>query len=96
VVRQVVTNVPRAVARELDHATLRAWKAEALHFQLDLRRPEAGRRQVGTAAPAARRTLREELDAFLTARPLPAGVEREPFVREGLAFLADAQAVSEG
>jgi DNA repair exonuclease SbcCD nuclease subunit len=96
VVRQVVTNVPRAVARELDHAALRAWKAEALHFQLDLRRPDASRRRVGTGAPVARRTLREELAGFLAARALPAGVEREAFVRDGLAFLADAQAASEG
>lgn len=96
VVRQVVLNVPRSIARELDHATLREWKGKALHFQLDLRRPEAARRTVATGAPARRRTLVEEVDAFLQSRPLPANVEREPFVRDGLAFLADAQAASEG
>src|SRR5690606_39230611 len=36
VVRQVVRNVPRTLARELDHAAIRHWKARALHFQLDL------------------------------------------------------------
>lgn len=92
VVRQVVENVPRAVARELDHAVLREWKGAALHFQLDLRRPEPPRRVVGTGAPGTRRTLVDELGGFLAARPLPAGVDRDLFVRDGLAFLADAQA----
>ena len=58
VVRLVVTGVPRHVARQLDHAILRRWKAEALHFQLDVRRPEPSparrRRRAGPAADASR------------------------------------------
>ena len=42
-------NVPRHIARELDHAAIRAHKAAALHFRLDLRRPES-RRTVGIGA----------------------------------------------
>lgn len=89
VVRQVVRNVPRTLARELDHAAIRHWKARALHFQLDLRRPDPVVRQGGSGAPGARRTLTDELASFLRHRPLPAGVDREKFVAEGLEFLAE-------
>lgn len=83
VVRQVVVNVPRTMARELDHAEIRNWKARALHFQLDLRRPEAAGRVVGIGAPGTRQTLPEIVAAHLAARPLPASVDREAFVRVG-------------
>lgn len=95
VIRQVVRNVPRAVARELDHATIREWKARALHFQLDLRRPDAAMRRVGIGAPGARRTLAEELQDFLADRKLPAGMDRERFVAEGVALLAEVEREAE-
>jgi exonuclease SbcD len=82
VVRLVVTNVPRHVARQLDHAAIRAWKSEALHFQLDLRRPEPSR-ITGVGAPGRRQTLPELVAEYLGARPLPAEVDRELFVRTG-------------
>lgn len=90
VVRLVVTEVPRAVARQLDHAVLRAWKAEALHFQLDLRRPEPAR-AVGVGAPGRRQTLPELVTEYLERRALPAGMEREAFVREGVALVTAAE-----
>ncbi len=90
VVRLVVREVSRAVARELDHAKIRGWKASALHFQLDLRRPEERGRQVGSGAPGRRQTLPEILEEFLTHRPLPAAVDRQAFVAEGLKLLEDA------
>ncbi len=82
VVRLVVTGVPRHVARQLDHAVIRGWKAEALHFQLDLRRPEAIR-STGVGAPGRRQTLPDLVEEYLTRRALPAGVDRASFVREG-------------
>ena len=88
VLRQVVRNVPRAVARELDHAQLRAWKAEALHFQLDLRRPEDPTRIVGMGAPGHHQTLHEIVASFLGGRELPPGFDAERFVGRGLEFLA--------
>ena len=75
--------VPRIVGRELDHARIRAWKAEALHFQLDLRRPDPVVRNVGNAAPGSRRTLPEQLEDFLAHRPPPAGIDRAAFIAEG-------------
>ena len=82
VVRLVVTNVPRHVARQLDHAAVRQWKSTALHFQLDVRRPEPSR-VVGVGAPGRRQTLPELVAEYLGARALPAEVDRDLFVRTG-------------
>jgi DNA repair protein SbcD/Mre11 len=86
IVRQVVRDVPRHVARELDHTAIRALKAQALHFQLDLRRPET-HRLTGVGAPGRRQTLPELVRAYLTDRPLPAELEREAFVRLGTSLM---------
>ena len=86
IVRLRVWNIPRHVARELDHAAIRALKASALHFHLDLRRPEV-RRQVGVGAPGRRQTLPELVRGYLAHRPLPAEIDREAFVRLGEALI---------
>lgn len=90
VVRLVVTNVPRHVGRQLDHAAIRAWKAEALHFQLDLRRPEPTQ-NVGVGAPGRRQTLPEIVESYLAARALPAGMDRAAFVSEGVALVSSSE-----
>ena len=82
IVRLRVYDVPRHIARELDHAAIRAWKAEALHFHLDIRRPEV-QRTVGVGAPGRRQTLPELVREYLRGRPLPAELDREEFVRVG-------------
>src|SRR5262249_5756981 len=82
VVRLMVHNIPRHVARELDHAAIRALKTSALHFHLDLRRPEI-HRTIGTGAPGRRQTLPERVRPYLERRPLPAELDRERFVQLG-------------
>jgi hypothetical protein len=82
VVRQVVYDVPRHVGRDLDHAAIRAYKADALHYHLDLRRPQA-RRAVGVGGPSRRQTLPEVVTEYLGKRPLPEEIDRELFVRTG-------------
>ena len=82
IVRLRVYDVPRHVARELDHGAIRAWKAEALHFHLDIRRPEV-QRTVGVGAPGRRQTLPDLVRDYLRGRPLPAELDREEFVRLG-------------
>jgi DNA repair exonuclease SbcCD nuclease subunit len=82
IVRLRVYDVPRHVARELDHAAIREWKAEALHFHLDIRRPEV-QRTVGVGAPGRRQTLPDLVRDYLRGRPLPAELDREEFVRLG-------------
>jgi exonuclease SbcD len=82
IVRLRVLDVPRHIARELDHAAVRALKAEALHFHLDVRRPEL-QRTVGLGSPGRRQTLPELVVAYLAGRPLPADIDRDAFVRAG-------------
>ena len=82
IVRLLVRDIPRHVARELDHAAIRGLKSTALHFHLDLRRPEV-RRTVGVGSPGRRQTLPELVRQFLQNRPLPAELDREAFVRLG-------------
>jgi DNA repair exonuclease SbcCD nuclease subunit len=95
IVRLLVWDVDRAVARDLDHAAIRGYKARALNFQLDLRRPDT-QRVTGTVPSGARRqTLPETVRDFLGRRPLDAELNRETFVKLGVEYLESA-AGSEG
>jgi DNA repair protein SbcD/Mre11 len=82
IVRLRVFDIPRHVARELNHAAIRSYKADALHFHLDLRRPEV-QRTTGMGAPGRRQTLPDLVSAYLAGRPLPAELDRAAFVRLG-------------
>ena len=87
IVRQLVFDVSRSTARDLDHAAIRAYKARALHFQLDMRRPEIRRVEV-SGAPGRRQTLPETVQEFLEHRPLDADLDRGEFVRLGVEYVA--------
>lgn len=91
VVRLVVYDVPRATARTLDHAAVRQYKARALNFQLELRKPEE-QRTVAIGASGRRQTLPETVRDFLSRRPLDAELDREAFVRLGVDYLERAGA----
>jgi hypothetical protein len=91
VARLVCWNVPRHLGRELNHAALRALKSQALHFQLDLRRPEY-QREIGLAEGGRRQTLTEIVRDYLARRPLSADLDRDGFVALGSEVLAEAQA----
>ncbi|HEY3012797.1 MAG TPA: exonuclease SbcCD subunit D [Gemmatimonadales bacterium] len=82
IVRLRVFAIPRHVARELNHTAIRGFKADALHFHLDLRRPEI-HRTTGMGAPGRRQTLPELVSSYLAGRPLPAELDRDAFVRLG-------------
>jgi DNA repair protein SbcD/Mre11 len=86
VVRLLVWDVARSTAHELDHHAIRQFKARALHFQLDLRRPAEGY-HVGIGAPARRQTLPETVRDFLSRRLLDAEISREEFVRIGVEYV---------
>jgi exonuclease SbcD len=94
IVRQLVWNVPRYVARDLDHARIREFKARALHYHLDVRRPPAAR-AVGVGAPGARRTLGDVVVEYLERRPLDAAVPREALVALARTYLARAEREAE-
>jgi DNA repair exonuclease SbcCD nuclease subunit len=91
VVRLVVRNIPRHVARELDHPKLREYKAQALHFHLDLRRPDAPETETGNAGPGRRATLPEIVVDYLGRRPLPSDLDRDGFVSSGKALIERAE-----
>jgi len=81
--------VTRATARDLDHAALRGFKARALNFQLDVRRPEE-HRVPGLASPQRRQPLHETVREFLGRRPLDAELDRPTFVRLGVEYVEAA------
>jgi DNA repair protein SbcD/Mre11 len=94
IVRQLVWNVPRYVARDLDHARIREFKARALHYHLDVRRPPAPR-AVGVGAPGPRRTLADVVVEYLGRRPLDATVSRERLIGLARTYLARAEREAE-
>jgi DNA repair exonuclease SbcCD nuclease subunit len=91
IVRLVITDLPREVFRALDHRQLREYRAAALHFHLDARRPEV-QRLVGYGEPSRRLTLEEEVRAFLTGywQRSSTEIETERLVALADRYLADA------
>ena len=91
VVRLVVRDIARSVARELDHRVLRDFKRRALHFALDLRKPEATRRDVA-GAPIRRPAVMDVVREQLRVRQIPPDLDRDRLVDLGMRYLADADA----
>jgi exonuclease SbcD len=92
-VRLVVYDLPRHVARELDHRALREYRRRALHFHLDARRPDAIRSSAA-GAPGRRPSLADTVRDKLQARTLEAGIDRQALVELGLRYLRDAELVA--
>jgi len=91
IVRLVVKDIPRHVARELDHKAIREYKRRALNFHLDLRRPETLRLHASGSPSGRRPSLNEIVREKLMARPLDADVERAALVERAMAYLDEAQ-----
>lgn len=92
IVRLVARDVPRHIARELDHKALRELKRRATHFHLDTRRPEI-LRLASSGAPGRRPSLADTVREKLRTRLLPSDVDREALVTLGLKYLEEADAV---
>jgi len=93
VVRLVITDMPRDLFRQLDHSRIRAMKAEALHFQLDARRPDSQRATPRTQT--RRRSLEEEVTLFLREwRPTTPGIDQDRLVALGSTYLEAAASTS--
>ena len=89
VLRLVVTGISRDARHHLNHAQLRTWRHKALHFQLQLERPD------DETSPAARAIRMQKLDdivtEFLGGRTLPPDLDRQRFVELGKQYLSEAE-----
>lgn len=90
VVRLVVRDVPRQVAKELDHKAIREYKRRALAFVLDTRKPDLTRKDAA-GAPARRPSVTEVVREQLKARPIPTDLDRTTLVDLGLRYLNEAE-----
>jgi len=93
IVRLIVRDVPRHIARELDHKAIRDYKRQALNFHLDVRRPDVLRLH-GAGAPGRRPSLNEIVREKLLARPLDSDVDRTTLVERAIAYLDEAQLIA--
>ena len=92
IVRQLAYDVPRLVARDVNHEAIRGYKARALHFHLDLRRPESRRAVgVGGSGGGRARTLGDIVTEYLEQRVLTPGVERGRLVSLGSHYMDQAE-----
>ena len=89
IVRLVVRDVPRHVLRDIDHRKIREFKRSALHFLLDVRRPQPVRIDM-SGAPGRRASLIETVKVMLETRDMTPGIDRQAVVDLGLHYLLEA------
>jgi exonuclease SbcD len=91
IIRLVIQDIPRDHFRELDHKLIREYKAQALHFHLDARRPQAR-----AVVPGSKRyqTLEEELENFVlhTWHPSTREIDRQTVLGLARNYLQQAGA----
>lgn len=95
IVRLLVRDVPRHILKELDQKQLRAFKRRALHFHLDMRRPEllvAGAASMGS--PRRGKPLADVVRDKLLERPLTDDINREALIELALKYLGEADEVA--
>ncbi|UCG87067.1 MAG: exonuclease SbcCD subunit D [Gemmatimonadota bacterium] len=90
IVRQVVFDVPRPIARDMDQQQIREFKAKALHYNLDIRRPPT-ERTVGIGAPGRRQTLSELVSDYLSRRVLTAEVDRKELMSLAAEYMNEVE-----
>lgn len=90
IVRLVVRDVSRHTQREMDHRRLREYKRRALHFLLDVRRPDTAR-ATASGAPGKRPSLQDLVRTALETRMVDAAIDREALVALGLHYLGEAE-----
>jgi DNA repair protein SbcD/Mre11 len=94
IVRLVIHDLPRDLFRELDHRTLREYRAAALHFHLDVRRPET-RRSGLIEGVGRRRTIEQEVEWYITEhwRPTSSDIDKSRLLDLAHLYLAETQAL---
>lgn len=90
VTRLVVNNCEKETGRAIDHMAVKAWKRSALHFQLDLRRPD---RLARSASPVVRSrgiSLAELVARKLSERVQNADIPRDQIEARAMTYLEQA------
>jgi DNA repair protein SbcD/Mre11 len=88
-VRQRVIGLPKSVQRQLDYQMIRSLQTKATHYLFETRSPEATARESQDSELETRQgSLLDQAKEFLQNRKLPAGVDRDRFISQGLAYLA--------
>jgi DNA repair exonuclease SbcCD nuclease subunit len=90
IVRLLIQDIPRDLMRELNHKFIRECKAQALHFQLDARRPRAADVVAGERGRYS--TLEQELEHFVLHQwqPTSQNVERPRVLDLARQYLSQA------
>jgi hypothetical protein len=89
IIRLVIENIPRSVQADLDYSMIRKLKSEALHLELQFRRPSATPLSVNGEGTGVRsRPLEEEWREFAGVYESPAGVDRKELAEVGLRYLS--------
>jgi DNA repair protein SbcD/Mre11 len=91
IVRLIIDDVPRELFHDLDHRRLREYRASALHFHLDARRPT--RRPITSNGHRhSPRPLDEEAAEFLGTiwQPTAGDIDRDQLVQLARKYLAQA------
>ena len=94
IVRLVIENLPRGVQQDLDFAFVRAVRADALHFELQLRPPSRSGRTGDAREAGVSRPLEEEWDEFARVYDAPAGVDRDRLVSLGKDYLGKQESAT--
>jgi DNA repair protein SbcD/Mre11 len=89
IVRLVVRDVPRHILRDIDHRRIREFKRSALHFLLDVRKPQPVRIEA-SGAPGRRASLIETVKIMLETRDVTPGIDRKSLVDLGMHYLLEA------
>ena len=91
IVRLVIQDVTREQFKELDHKQIREYKARALHFHLDARRPQA---RAVVSGRKRYQTLEEELEAFVlhTWHPGTQEIDKQKVLELARTYLQQAGA----
>lgn len=92
IIRLIIEDIPRELFRDLDHRRLRDYRARALHFHLDARRPE--RRRPDPDGPQRARPIEDEVVSFLSSEWRPTSRDIDTARLRDLALLYLAQAAT--
>ena len=96
IIRLVIESIPRQVQKELDYASIGKLKSEALHLEIQFRRPRRDALTPYSTESGRTRPLEVEWQEFLRdGACIPAGVDPDSLLDMGLKYLAEQETTPE-